>query len=795
MDQNSDIKFSIDGSYPEDDPLSVLQVFDSLEIGPVRLESRKLTMPYRLKFEGGEDSVDLVYDYDEDVFDPADTSMQNLAGMVGAQAAMNYGLFCGRIIFNGGYDEADRRFIQDAAENTAREIYVKKFLEHNLFLTGGAAKLPAVKKPKYLRAKLVFPEQGSKPDKLLWRFLSAERDRHAILSSGGKDSLLSYGLLNELGKETHPIFINDSERRPFAAKNAYIFFMENVPNTARVSVNSDRLFNRMLSHMPFIRKDYASVLSEEELIHLWRVAVLLFGALPIIRKRNIGRLIIGNEFNTTDRTSYGGITYYNGVYERSRYFDDALSRYYMRKGWNIAQFSILRPLSEIIAQKTLAQRYPELLEHQISCQDAQESDQRIYPCGKCDKCRRTVGILAAIAADPRKCGYTDEQIKSCLNDLASKKVHSEAPDSEHLNFMLKNKGLKDLSPDSAKDAKEHPVIMKLRFHPEKSPMNGIPVELRMPLYRIYLEYADGAVRQLKRKWIDIDPFTEPAIIRPYPFEMTILKKQKNQKQPGQPIKVEYLWAELTWPEAETKLKEMDVALLPVGAIEQHGPHLTLDVDAYDAEYLARRVADACSDPKPLVLPTLAYGVSYHHEEFPGTLSISNETLSRLVYEIGIGAAKNGIKKLVIINGHGGNSPALNYAAQMINRDAKIFSCVDTGETSDVDIDEIVETPNDVHAGEIETSTSLATRPHLVKMELAKRMVPEFSSRYLNFTSKRGVSWYAHTERISSSGVIGDPTRAEAEKGKKMWEIMIAHLVAFVEDLKSMTLDEIHQKRY
>ena len=95
-------------------------------------------------------------------------------------------------------------------------------------------------------------------------------------------------------------------------------------------------------------------------------------------------------------------------------------------------------------------------------------------------------------------------------------------------------------------------------------------------------------------------------------------------------------------------------------------------------------------------------------------------------------ARNGINKLVIINGHGGNTPALNYAAQMINRDAKIFVCVDSGETSDVDIYKIAETPNDVHAGEIETSTSLVVRPHLVKIDEAPRSVPQFSSRYLNF---------------------------------------------------------------
>jgi creatinine amidohydrolase/Fe(II)-dependent formamide hydrolase-like protein len=159
------------------------------------------------------------------------------------------------------------------------------------------------------------------------------------------------------------------------------------------------------------------------------------------------------------------------------------------------------------------------------------------------------------------------------------------------------------------------------------------------------------------------------------------------------------------------------------------------------------------------------------------------------------AARNGIKKLVVINGHGGNSPALNFAAQRINEDAHIFVCVDTGETSDVDIYEIADTPNDVHAGEIETSTSLAVRPQLVKMEEAAKMIPQFSSRYLNFTSKRGVSWYAYTKRISQTGIMGDPTKASAEKGKKIWKIMIAHLVALVEDLKRMTLEELYQRRY
>ena len=81
------------------------------------------------------------------------------------------------------------------------------------------------------------------------------------------------------------------------------------------------------------------------------------------------------------------------------------------------------------------------------------------------------------------------------------------------------------------------------------------------------------------------------------------------------------------------------------------------------------------------------------------------------------------------------------------------------------------------------------------MASAERFVPQFSNRYLNFTTRRSVEWYARTVRISPSGVLGDPTRASREKGEKMWEVMIRNLVELVEDLKGMTLEEIYERRY
>jgi creatinine amidohydrolase len=258
---------------------------------------------------------------------------------------------------------------------------------------------------------------------------------------------------------------------------------------------------------------------------------------------------------------------------------------------------------------------------------------------------------------------------------------------------------------------------------------------------------------------------------------------------------DYMWATLTWPEITERLKIVDTAILPCGAIEQHGPHLPLDVDYFDADYMARKVADACQDPKPFVLPPIPYGVSYHHRQFKGTICVGNNSLSALVYDIGMSLAENGIKKLVILNGHGDNAPTLNYAAQMINRDAKIFVCVETGETSDVDLYGLIETHNDIHAGEIETSTSLAIRPELVDMEKAVDDTLDLDNEFLDFTSDRGVSWYVHTKTLTKSGVMGNATLASAEKGHKMWEIMIRKMAEFVETIKNTPTDKLFQNRY
>jgi len=780
----------------EADSFRKLCVIDRLKVGPVRLNRDRLTAQYELQRGRDRQSTELVYRYEEPVFDPDDVDCLNLGSVIAAQVAVNYGLFCSEIEFAGPYSSHDRRFLREMARNTAREIFVNKFLMPNPFLTTNVSGLPAEKPDEWLRSELIFSggdrdEKNQYTERTEW---NPDKSRHAVLSSGGKDSLLTYGLLNEMGREVHPVFLNESGRHWYTALNAYRHFREHVPGTSRVWTNADRVFSWFLRNMGFIRKDFARIRSDEYPVRLWTVAVFLFGALPVLKKRSIGRLLIGDEFDTTIRPSFRGISHYGALYDQSRYFDNALTRYFARKGYGISQFSILRPMSEMLIQKTLVERYPELQKHQVSCHAAHIDGERALPCGRCEKCRRIVGMLTALDADARACGYSGKQIRDCLEALSSQGIHQEASGSDHMYSLLIKKGFVGEKSGAKKSGRSHPEILKLRFDMEKSPVNSIPVDLRESLYKILLAHAAGAVRRNGRVWLKYDPLSGKSLLVPYRFERADAAGVSSDTDRGDPAD-QYELGGMTWPEAEERFREIDIALLPVGSTEQHGPHLPLDVDAYDANRLCLEVAAACSLPRPIVLPLVSYGVSYHHEDFAGTISVAPGTLSQYVYEIGMSVSRHGITKLIIVNGHGGNIPALRFAAQMINSDARIFTCVDTGETSDVEIEEIIQTRNDVHAGEIETSTALAFRPGVVKMELARRRVPKFSSEYLEFSSKKGVEWYVRTARISRDGVMGDPTKATVEKGKKIWEIMIRNLVALVEDIKCLTLDEIYQRKY
>jgi hypothetical protein len=483
--------------------LEPLLVLDRMTVGPVRMETRRLMAPYRISIGGAEHSSELIYSYEEDVFDSSQRLSRNIASMIAAQVALNYGLFCREIVFDGEYDTYDRHFLKEMAANTAREIFVNKILKPTGFIIGKAASMPPIRVDSYLQSRISFKRraEGEQQGGESW---SGEQCDCAVLSSGGKDSLLSFGLLHEVGTPVHPIFINESGRHWYTALNAYRHFRSIYPLTCRIWTNADRLFNWMLRHLPFVRRDYQRMRSDVYPIRLWTVAVFLFGALPLLRKRGIGRLILGDENDTTRLKSHEGIPHYDGLYDQSLYFDSALSRYFSHKGWNISQFSILRSLTEILIEKILVERYHDLQRHQMSCHAAHTTEARIYPCGNCEKCRRIVSLLVAIGADPKWCGYTRKQIDRGLEALKQKGIHQELEDMEALYALLVSRGVLSPLEESPLSPCPEKRILRIRVDPIRSPIEGIPEDLRYPLFKIFSEHSYGAMRRKENGWTDID---------------------------------------------------------------------------------------------------------------------------------------------------------------------------------------------------------------------------------------------------------------------------------------------------
>ncbi|MGF0225262.1 mycofactocin biosynthesis peptidyl-dipeptidase MftE [Dietzia natronolimnaea] len=195
-----------------------------------------------------------------------------------------------------------------------------------------------------------------------------------------------------------------------------------------------------------------------------------------------------------------------------------------------------------------------------------------------------------------------------------------------------------------------------------------------------------------------------------------------------------------------------LAVLPLGATEQHGAHLPTQTDTL----LATATAEALAAAGVHVLPALAYGASGEHQAFPGTVSVGTDALAQTLIELGRSVSTHCLG-FVVVNGHGGNVDALRRAIPLLRhegRDAAWLPC-----RTSVD-------PADTHAGHAETSLMLHLHPDLVRMDRAApgctRPLPEI------LPALRGGGVGA----VSPSGVLGDPTTATASEGRRLWDELL-----------------------
>jgi len=233
------------------------------------------------------------------------------------------------------------------------------------------------------------------------------------------------------------------------------------------------------------------------------------------------------------------------------------------------------------------------------------------------------------------------------------------------------------------------------------------------------------------------------------------------------------WHDIYWPDMPREATASWIAVLPLAAVEQHGPHLPLGTDLMIAEAYLASVREMLPPELPAVfLPVQAIGISTEHLAFPGTLTLPPDLAIRNWIALGESVARAGLRKLVLVTSHGGNSAAMSLVAQELRAHHGLFAVTTAWSrlSAPEGLFNAEEIRHGIHGGAMETSIMLAARPEWVRSEHISGFQPrtialEEENRWLSAQRPAPFAWQA--QDLHPSGAIGNATAASADKGRRL----------------------------
>ncbi|HJW74078.1 MAG TPA: creatininase family protein [Thermoleophilia bacterium] len=252
----------------------------------------------------------------------------------------------------------------------------------------------------------------------------------------------------------------------------------------------------------------------------------------------------------------------------------------------------------------------------------------------------------------------------------------------------------------------------------------------------------------------------------------------------------HVYREMTWPEVRDVAREDRVVVVPVGTLEDHGPHLPVDTDVRIIEAICERACSRTPD-QVVLLPAVTHGYAPHHRDFPGSINIRWDVFVEHLRDITGSLVGHGFRRFVLANGHGSNSPLVNMAARLTIVDhPEAIACDYFYLISPQGLEAVKgvresEFPGGMaHACELETSIYLALAPALVQMDKAEKDIsfPPSDYFYIDWVNGPG-SMMEYWSTLSRTGTMGDPTLASAEKGRVLLDAAVDELVMVIGEMK------------
>lgn len=465
--------------------------FSSIEILDPEINNKSVKTEVILnKIDGGKSTFCIMLKYEKNVKD----DFLPLLRLAFTMPLLNYGLFSKKFKLNFPISIIDHDFLNRLNSIFSRDIFVNKILRRraDYILHEYLPKQENIK-PEDANSKAIVEPYKVYNDKLI----SSDMDKNScgILSSGGKESLLTYGLLNEIGCKTYPFYVNESGGHWRTAIPAYSYHKKIDNKTQRVWTNIDRFYVFMLDNLKIIRPDHRKIWADTYPIRLCIFPFYVFLLLPIFVDKKIGNLLIGSEFDDLRSTpEYLGIRHYYGIYDQHQDYDILMNKWYAKRIPSLTQWSAVRNISGLIVEKILVKRYPDLAKYQRSCHSCHFEKNQIIPCGKCSKCIGVLLFLIANKANPKIMKFKNENIESFLKNVDPLKLRLDQDEKNHSFYLIGD------------NLNYKPVNHVEKIHINKTTCNPdiIPKYFRSKLIKIIQKYTNGYCILKKEEWISLD---------------------------------------------------------------------------------------------------------------------------------------------------------------------------------------------------------------------------------------------------------------------------------------------------
>jgi len=471
-----------------------LLCFSSIELSEPKIFGKSVyTNVILKKINRDKSSFKILLKYEENLKD----EYLPLLRLAFTMPLLNYGLFSKIIKLNFEISKADYDILEKLNKIFSRDIFVNKILRRraNYILPEFLPRKENVKPEDSSNIAVIKPFKIYNNKKISYGF---DNNSCGVLSSGGKESLLTYGLLNEIGCKTYPLYVTESGGHWRTAIPAYRYHKEIDIKTQHVWTNIDRFYVFMLDNLKFIRPDHRKIWADTYPIRLCIFPFYVFLLLPIFVDKKIGNLLIGSEFDDLRSfPKYIGIKHYYGIYDQHQDYDVLMNNWYKERLPGIVQWSAVRNISGLIVERILIKRYPELARYQRSCHSCHFEKEEIVPCGICSKCMGVLLFLLANKADPKIMNFKKEDIEIFFKRVNLSNLRLDEDEKKQSFYLINDKG-------NIIDVKPVDHVEKIHINNNTCDPNIIPEHLRYKLIDIIKKYTNGYCELKNEKWISLN---------------------------------------------------------------------------------------------------------------------------------------------------------------------------------------------------------------------------------------------------------------------------------------------------